>query len=65
MHMYFHYFHLLLTLFGHVGWHCVLAVHDHGQRFTVIGLLEGWLPTHQHEKDHSQTPYICKSKTYC
>lgn len=47
----------------HTGWHSVLAVHDHGQCLAVVGFLEGWLPTHQHEKDHTQAPYVYKPKT--
>lgn len=47
----------------HTGRHSVLAVHDHGQCLAVVGLLEGRLPTHQHEKDHTQAPYVYKRKT--
>lgn len=61
----FYQSYLLFTLFGHVGGHRVFAIHDHGQCLAVIGLLKGWLPTYQHEKDHSQTPYICKAETRC
>lgn len=61
-HSFFVCFYLLFTLFGHMGWYCIFAIHDHGQCLTVIGLLKGWLSTHQHEKDHSQTPNIYKLK---
>lgn len=49
---------LLLAVVGDVGGHGVFAVHDHGQGLAVVGLLEGRLPTHQHEEDHPQAPDI-------
>lgn len=57
-----HMLYLLPAPCRHTGRHSVLAVHDHGQRLTVVGFLEGRLPTHQHEKDHTQAPYVYKPK---
>lgn len=45
---------------GDVRRHCVFAVHDHSERLTVVGLLEGGLTADQHEEDHPQTPDICR-----
>lgn len=61
--LYVRMLYLLPAPCRHAGWHRVLAVHDHGQCLAVVGFLEGWLPTHQHEKDHAQAPYVCKPKT--
>ncbi len=43
---------------GHVSWYSVFTVHDHGERLTVVSLLEGWLAAYQHEQDHTKTPDI-------
>ncbi len=51
-------YHLLFTGAGDVGWNSVFTVHDHGKGLTVVGLLEGWLATNQHEQDYSETPDV-------
>ena len=38
----------------------IIAVHDHCQSLTVIGLLEGSRSTHQHVEDHTKTPNVWK-----
>lgn len=53
----------LFAVCGDVGWDSVATVHDHGERLTVIGLLERGLSTHQHVKDHPQRPDICNTNT--
>lgn len=44
---------------GDVRRHGVFAVHDHGERLTVVGLLEGRLTAHQHVEDDAQAPDVC------
>lgn len=51
---------LLGALCGDVRGHGVAAVHDHGERLAVVGLLEGRLPAHQHVEDDPQAPDVCK-----
>lgn len=53
---------LLGALRRDVRGHGVAAVHDHGERLAVVGLLEGRLPAHQHVEDDAQAPDICKRK---
>ena len=50
----------LFACMGDVWRHGVFAVHDHGERLTVVSFLEGGLTADQHEQDHPQTPDICK-----
>ena len=38
----------------------VLAVHDHGQRLAVVGLLERRRAAHQHVQDHAERPDVWK-----
>lgn len=52
-------FHLLPTATRDVVGDVELAVHDHGECFTVISFLEGGTATHQHVENHAQTPHIC------
>lgn len=40
----------------------VAAVHDHGEGFAVVGLLEGGVATHQHVEDYSQAPDVYKKQ---
>ena len=41
----------------------VLAVHDHGQRLAVVGLLERGGAAHQHVQDHAEGPDVWKKRT--
>ena len=41
-----------------VGGEGVLAVHDHGERLAVVGLLERGGTAHQHVQDDTQRPNI-------
>lgn len=45
---------------GDVRRHNVFAVHDHGERLAVVGLLEGRLAANQHVEDDAQTPNVCR-----
>lgn len=47
---------------GDVRRHGVFAVHDHGERLAVVGLLEGRLTAHQHVEDDAQAPDVCKGR---
>ena len=49
-----------LARLGDVGRYNVVAVHDHGQRLAVIGLLERGRATDQHVEDDSKTPDVWK-----
>lgn len=47
---------------GDVRRHGVFAVHDHGERLAVVGLLEGRLTAHQHVEDDAQAPDVCRGR---
>lgn len=51
-------FHSLFAGTRDVGWYSVFTVHDHCEGLAVVCFLEGWLTTHQHEQDHTETPDI-------
>ena len=38
----------------------VLAVHDHGERLAIVGLLERRSSAHQHVQDHAERPDVWK-----
>lgn len=53
---------LLSTHVSHMVGYMVFTIHDHRERFTIIGFLEGGTTSYQHEQDHTQTPHICRKK---